>query len=357
MTDIIDQLERELLLTRQRAESLAHDHATAVAERDEALERIKALEGGIVAENRRTSAVERELQTVRRELQAAENVLIGRDEDWHPDGFVPLATVIERVLHERDEARKRHTEVQARCTELLEEKRRANVDYAVREFHLKFGHAAPGRLSIPNDAVVRFRLQLIAEEFFELVEASVPAWQSRPWTFVDARERVERHIMNADVRLDLPAFMDATHDLDYVVAGTRVTFGYNGLPGAAEVHRANMDKEPVGPLGKPTKPEGWRPPDIEGVLRAQGWGQDRRAGAANAHAAREGAPFAPPTNVKLDMLSNEPLCQDGLLHDWGNMSTGEEQLAIWCECSKCGKRSALRYHTAGAQVLGQGQKP
>lgn len=284
MTDIIDQLERELLLTRQRAESLAHDHATAVAERDEALERIKALESGIVAENRRTSAVERELQTVRRELQAAENVLIGRDEDWHPDGFVPLATVIERVLHERDEARKRHTEVQARCTELLEEKRRAHVDYAVREFHLKFGHAAPGHLTIPPDGTVRFRLRLIAEEFFELLEASTKAYSARPWSLKDARDRMslndardrmQYHLAHADIHLNLPEFMDATHDLDYVIAGTRVTFGYNGLPGAAEVHRANMDKEPAGALGKPTKPSTWRGPDIEGVLRAQGWAPEK----------------------------------------------------------------------------------
>jgi hypothetical protein len=27
----------------------------------------------------------------------------------------------------------------------------------------------------------------------------------------------------------------------------------------------------IGPDGKPVKPADWKPPDIEGVLRAQGW--------------------------------------------------------------------------------------
>lgn len=239
------------------------------AERDEALERV-------VAESRRASAIERELQTVRRELQAAENVLIGRDKDFHPDGFVPLATAIERILHEREQLTRQVTDLQARCAELLEEKRRASVDYAAREFHLKFGHAAPAHLEIPSDTVIRFRLRLIVEEFFELLEAAAPRWPARPWVLEDARERLESYVANADISVNLPGFLDATHDLDYVVAGTRVTFGYNGLPGAAEVHRANMDKEPVGPFNKPTKPKGWRGPDIEGVLRSQGWSPEPR---------------------------------------------------------------------------------
>lgn len=59
--------------------------------------RIAALEGGIVAENKRTSVIERELQAVK-------DLLVGRDEDFHPKGEATVAEVIERILGERDTA-------------------------------------------------------------------------------------------------------------------------------------------------------------------------------------------------------------------------------------------------------------
>lgn len=177
-------------------------------------------------------------------------------------------TELERLRHENAQLNRQVTDLQTRCTELLEEKRRANVDYAAREFHLKFGHPAPGRLTAPNEAMIRFRLKLVAEEFLELVEATFKFRHPAPLTLL--WNQLLLLIERVPVDVNLPGFMDATHDLDYVVAGTRVAFGYDGLPGAAEVHRANLSKEPNG-LGKPTKPEGWRAPDIEGCLRAQGW--------------------------------------------------------------------------------------
>lgn len=59
--------------------------------------RIKSLEDGIVAENRRTSVIEQELQAVK-------DVLIARDEDFHPEGLVSVAVVVARILNERDQA-------------------------------------------------------------------------------------------------------------------------------------------------------------------------------------------------------------------------------------------------------------
>lgn len=67
-------------------------HETALAEKS-----IKSLEDGIVAENRRTSAIEAELQAVK-------DLLIARDEDYHPDGPATVAEVVERILGERDDA-------------------------------------------------------------------------------------------------------------------------------------------------------------------------------------------------------------------------------------------------------------
>ena len=90
--------------------------------------------------------------------------------------------------------------------------------------------------------------------------------------------------------IDLPAFVDALADLDYVVEGTRAVFGVDRRPIEDEVQRANMSKDPVyvsakdawhrgdapegaapDPAAKPTKPVEWTPPDVEGELVKQGW--------------------------------------------------------------------------------------
>ena len=88
-----------------------------------------------------------------------------------------------------------------------------------------------------------------------------------------AEEILGYAIHNAEIKVRLPEFIDATHDLDYVVEGTRLECGVDGAPIAAEVHRANMAKAhgPMREDGKRLKPEGWTPPDIEGELVKQGW--------------------------------------------------------------------------------------
>jgi predicted HAD superfamily Cof-like phosphohydrolase len=177
-------------------------------------------------------------------------------------------TDLERLVHENAQLNRQVTDLQRRCTELLEEKRRANVDYAVREFHLKYGHPAPAELTVPDEAMIRFRAKIVTEEYLELLDAMFAAYALPEWESV--KRDLQRVIETAPVEVDMVEWADATHDLDYVVAGTRIVFGYDGLPGAAEVHRSNLSKMPNG-LGKPTKPEGWTPPDIEGVLKAQGF--------------------------------------------------------------------------------------
>jgi hypothetical protein len=64
---------------------------------DEQALRIAALEGGIVAENKRTNVIGRE-------LRAIADLLMGRDEDFHPKGAATVAEVVERILLERDVA-------------------------------------------------------------------------------------------------------------------------------------------------------------------------------------------------------------------------------------------------------------
>jgi predicted HAD superfamily Cof-like phosphohydrolase len=141
----------------------------------------------------------------------------------------------------------------------------------VREFHVAMGVPADAtRPTVIPDERVRLRARLIAEEFFEVMEAMF----ADKWHLVEARDAVFGVIRGmVDVRVDMPELADGLADLDYVVEGTRIEFGIDGAPIAAEVHRANMAKVggPRRPDGKVEKPPGWRGPDIAGELKRQGW--------------------------------------------------------------------------------------
>jgi predicted HAD superfamily Cof-like phosphohydrolase len=149
----------------------------------------------------------------------------------------------------------------------------STVHAQVTEFHKAFGQAIEPMPTIPDDSIVRLRAKLIAEECIEGLEAifdSVPD--------IDRIKRsVNRLVEYGKIDVVLMELADALADIDYVVAGTRLAFGIDGDPIAAEVHRSNMAK--LGPDGKPIvredgkrlKPPGWTPPDIVGVLRKQGW--------------------------------------------------------------------------------------
>lgn len=148
----------------------------------------------------------------------------------------------------------------------------------VLEFHRVFEHPTADKPTIPAEQRVRFRLRLIAEEFFELVKATVRGSNDGLFDAIgDAEDALQWAIDQGPVNVDLVELADAMADLDYVVEGTRLEYGIDGRPVAAEVHRSNMAK--LGPDGRPikradgktVKPPSWTPPDIEGVLRAQGW--------------------------------------------------------------------------------------
>ena len=161
------------------------------------------------------------------------------------------------------------TELQTRMSEVVN----ASQNRRVRAFMAMVGQDMPTSLCVPSDDVVRLRLRLVAEEFFELLEASLGVWPLRPWTLEDAKGRVALAIECCPVKVDLPEFVDALADIDYVVEGSRVACGVLGEPVAALVHAANMSKH-GGPLdedGKAGKPAGWAPPDVAGGLRRQGW--------------------------------------------------------------------------------------
>lgn len=148
------------------------------------------------------------------------------------------------------------------------EERERGLPDRVRAFHHRFGHPVRHVPKVPSEEEVRFRMALLIEEFVELL-ASVFGGGIDP----ERREEMDRALRaleNLPIRANLPELADALADLDYVIEGTRAVFGIDGEPIAAAVHAANMAKEPNG-SDKPTKPTGWKPPDIGALLIEQGW--------------------------------------------------------------------------------------
>lgn len=146
----------------------------------------------------------------------------------------------------------------------------SDIRLQVEAFREAFGQPSPDQPVVPPDDRVRLCLRLIAEEFFELLEACV--CEGDPYLLNCARGYTESVIEHDEITVDLVKVADALADLDYVNEGFRLESGINGLPISEEVHKSNMSKL-GGPIvnGKIQKPEGWSPPDIKGELRKQGW--------------------------------------------------------------------------------------
>lgn len=142
---------------------------------------------------------------------------------------------------------------------------RQTIREQVIEFHEAMGVPVLSKPIVPTPSRVRLRLDLVTEEFCEFLEAM---------GVYEEIDRIRSEVRDAYLhgRPDLVKLADAMADLDYVVEGTRLEFGINGEPIAAEVHRSNMAKVggPVRDDGKIMKPEGWTPPDIAGELARQG---------------------------------------------------------------------------------------
>ena len=137
----------------------------------------------------------------------------------------------------------------------------------IRDFHKKFGEPIAPEPLVPGMELARFRAQLILEEALELVRAL--------GFEVEAHRRLDTVTMFLEKgrsQPDLVKIVDSLRDLEYVMGGTEVALGLQEAsePTFVAVHRANMKKQPSDLLGgnkKPTKPPGWHPPDVCGVLQ------------------------------------------------------------------------------------------
>ena len=136
----------------------------------------------------------------------------------------------------------------------------------VKAFHVAMNLPVLDKPQIPSDDRVRLRLNLIAEESFEIFEACGIDVKA-------LKEQLFSKIRESELKIDMPKLVDGFGDTDYVVEGARLEFGVDGEGIADEIQAANMRKTngPIREDGKRLKPPGWVGPDIEKVLREQGW--------------------------------------------------------------------------------------
>ena len=116
------------------------------------------------------------------------------------------------------------------------------------KFHEKFGLSNDGKPKILDEHATQFRTKFMYEELEEFIESYN--------------------------KQDLAGMADALIDLTYVAMGTAYMMGLPWQDLWNEVQRANMSKVRATDASQSkrgssldvVKPEGWKAPDIEGVL-------------------------------------------------------------------------------------------
>lgn len=147
----------------------------------------------------------------------------------------------------------------------------------VRAFHEAFSVPVLTRPQVPSDDRVRLRLRLVAEEFFELLEACTDEYDRAREEIDEARELVTRTIEDAPIAVDLVGVADALADIQVVCCGSEIEFGIDGDKTMDEVMASNLSKigSTIREDGKILKDApGYFAPNLERVLREQGWEND-----------------------------------------------------------------------------------
>jgi len=116
----------------------------------------------------------------------------------------------------------------------------------VHDFHTAFGQRVGTKPEFPGASERSLRMKLMAEEMREYTEAES-----------------NNDIVNMAVELA---------DIIYIACGTAVSYGIPLDEVFDAIHEANMKKLVDGKViknehGKVVKPEGWKPADIEGILK------------------------------------------------------------------------------------------
>lgn len=138
----------------------------------------------------------------------------------------------------------------------------------VREFHGAFNHPVNSKPTVPNEFFRKLRVELIAEELKEFAEAS-------GFEF-NYKITAQASISKGD-GVNVVETADALADLDYVVQGAMLVWGFPSNELGVEVHKSNMSK--LGADGKPVlrddgkilKGPYYKAPDIYNILRQHGY--------------------------------------------------------------------------------------
>lgn len=140
----------------------------------------------------------------------------------------------------------------------------------VTKFHQAFNHPVGGHKLQTSNETLQLRLNLIAEEFFELLIATVGKPKTEPV--------VEAYQKNITVTQDSPRdpveTADALADMCFVIMGMALTYGLPLDEILEEVYRSNMSKldEDGNPIyradGKIMKSSLYEPPRIRPILEA-----------------------------------------------------------------------------------------
>lgn len=156
----------------------------------------------------------------------------------------------------------------------------------VRQFHNVFKHPVETEVTPNTVAHRRLRVALIAEELGELCQAlGVPLELSVvPAALSEATDKdvannmrivkwvAPAEMCHPDGAVDLVEAADALGDLDYVVQGSNLVFGFPGPAVVEEIHDSNMTKlgadgKPIwDEMGKIVKGPNYRRPDVGHIL-------------------------------------------------------------------------------------------
>lgn len=170
------------------------------------------------------------------------------------------------IASENARLRAQVTELQATMTRMTGERRANSLSCMIYEFNRKMGIPINSVPAVPADEMVRSRLMFAAEELFEQLCA---CFQFNP----ALEHAVLDEIRYAKLRVNLVALVDGWADSNYFTEGSAAIFGVDMKPIMREVHRSNMSKDPKNRRadGKVIKDENFSAPDIERLLREQGW--------------------------------------------------------------------------------------
>ena len=142
----------------------------------------------------------------------------------------------------------------------------------VREFHRMTGEPIHDTPEPPDDIQAVLRVSLLVEEVLELAEAfgvqvHLPISPNPGMGEGDVSiGRLEFHNVGQPKLVDA---VDALRDIEYLVHGTELILGVHDVSDETflEVHRSNMEKQPVDYGEKAIKPRGWKPPKIAEALK------------------------------------------------------------------------------------------